>query len=159
MSGKRSLSILKSTQLTWSQISWEEENTLNSTQMTWRSRKILSQNSQIHTIDLESNKFRGRKHSEFHSNDLEIKKNPLNFFENNMSWEDFLPLKYLQVRWSFSQRFRVFFPRLAFLTWMILIPSLVSLFHFWKWMILIPSLVLFFKKWLIPIPSPVSLFN
>ena len=112
MSGKRSLSILKSTQLTWSQISWEEENTLNSTQMTWRSRKILSQNSQIHTIDLESNKFRGRKHSEFHSNDLEIKKNPLNFFENNMSWEDFLPLKYLQVRWSFSQRFRVFFPRL-----------------------------------------------
>ena len=112
MSGKRSLSILKSTQLTWSQISWEEENTLNSTQMTWRSRKILSQNSQIHTIDLESNKFRGRKHSEFHSNDLEIKKNPLNFFENNMSWEDFFPLKYLQVRWSFSQRFRVFFPRL-----------------------------------------------
>ena len=113
MSGKRSLSILKSTQLTWSQISWEEENTLNSTQMTWRSRKILSQNSQIHTIDLESNKFRWRKHSEFHSNDFEIKKNPLNFFENNMSWEDFLPLKYLQVRWSFSQRFRVFFPRLA----------------------------------------------
>ena len=113
MSGKRSLSILKSTQLTWSQISWEEENTLNSTQMTWRSRKILSQNSQIHTIDLESNKFRWRKHSEFHSNDFEIKKNPLNFFENNMSWEDFLPLKYLQVRWSFSQRFRVFFPRLV----------------------------------------------
>ena len=42
-------------------------------------------NSQIHSIDLESNKLRGRKHSEFHSNDLEIKKNPLNFFENNMS--------------------------------------------------------------------------
>ena len=52
--------------------------------MTWRSRKILAQNSQIHTIDLESNKFRGRKHSEFHSNDLEFKKNPLNFLENNM---------------------------------------------------------------------------
>ena len=39
-------------------------------------------NSQIHSIDLESNKLRGRKHSEFHSNDLEFNKNPLTKLSN-----------------------------------------------------------------------------